>query len=59
MRWAGDDESIERNPASAGAAIVRGPLGFSRPQRAVLFLGRVKQQEGVQIIEQRFCRFPP
>ena len=40
---AGDDGKTERNPAIAGVAAVRGPLGFSRPQGAVLFSGELTQ----------------
>ncbi len=43
MRLAGDSGSIKRSPASAWATSMRGPLGFSRPQGAVLFSGRLSQ----------------
>jgi hypothetical protein len=43
VRLAGDGESIDRSPAIAGVLSVRGPLGFGRPQGAVLFSGERAQ----------------
>lgn len=43
MKSAGDNESIEHSPTFGGTPILRGPLGFNRPQGALLFSSELAQ----------------
>jgi hypothetical protein len=52
VREAGEDR-FERSPASAEAATVRGPLGFNRPQGAVVFSRGPAQATPTWILDTR------